>query len=137
MKSKSLHSEDWGVGILDQGRLIEGHKRVLVLAGQVSVQEDSSGFLGLAAKHPNKMRLQFREALSKIQKLLEQANMTVDDIIHMRYFVTDMEAGLKHCDVVLEWFGDSDNRPPQSFIGVNELFVPNLMIEIEATAATS
>lgn len=136
MTSTSINHTEWSKGILDQGRVIEGAKRTLVLSGQVSLTPDADAPFGVVVKHPNDMRAQFQESLNNIDEVLERAGMTRDDIIHMRFFVTDMQAGLEHYEVFLEWLGESENRPPQSLIGISELFLPELMIEIEATAAT-
>ncbi len=136
MKSTSINTAEWSAGVLDQGRVIEGANRTLIMSGQVSLTPDADAPFGVVVKHPGDMRAQFQETLNNIDLVLADAGMTHDDIIHMRFFVTDMEAGLGSFDVFMAWLGESDNRPPQSFIGVNELFLPELMIEIEATAAT-
>jgi enamine deaminase RidA (YjgF/YER057c/UK114 family) len=136
MTTTTINPTPWSEGILDQARVIEGGQRVLIMSGQVSVSPDPDAPLGIVAKHPNDMRAQFQEALSNVDVLLAEAGMTRDDIVHMRFNVTDMEAGLSNFDVFLEWLGESENRPPQSFIGVNALVLPELMIEIEVTAVS-
>ena len=136
MTSTSINHTAWSEGILDQGRVIEGAARTLMMSGQVSLEEDPSAPFGVVVKHPGDMRAQFQEALNNIDEVLEQAGMTKDDIVQMHFYVTDMQAALNDFDVFTEWLGESPNRPPQSLIGINELFLPGLLIEIEATAAT-
>lgn len=137
MRTTSVNPTTWAREIMDQGRVIEGEGRTLVTSGQVSLEEDASRPFGVRPKHPGDMRAQFAEALASIDAILADAGMGREDIVHMRFFVTDMQAGLGSFDVFMDWIGTTDNRPPQSFIGVAELVMPELMIEIEATAATA
>lgn len=123
--------------MLDQGRVIEGANKTLLVSGQVSIQEDAGSRFGVVAKYPNDIRRQFEEALSNVEQVVVAAGMTKSDIMHMRFFVTDMKVGAECGDIVLAWWEDSLNRPPMSFLGINELFLPGLMVEIEATAMTA
>ena len=135
MKCTPINPTDWAKSFLEHGDVVEGATRILTLSGQVSVIEDADAAFGVVAKHPNDMRAQMQDVFAGIDTILEQAGMTRRDLIHMRFFVTDMKAGLGNADVMMEWLGDL--RPPQSFIGFSELFLPGLVIEIEVTAATS
>ncbi len=136
MSTTRINPTPWSEGILDQARVIEGGQRLLIMSGQVSVSPDPSAPLGIVAKYPNDMRAQFQEALNNVDVLLAAAGMTKDDIVHMRFSVTDMEAGLSNFDVFTQWLGESENQPPQSFIGVDALVLPELMIEIEVIAVS-
>jgi len=136
MKRTKVNPTDWADAILDQGQIIEGATRLLTLSGQVSVTPDADAPLGVRALHPNDIRGQMLEALTQIDAVLDVAGMTRENLVHLRFFVTDMQAGLANFDVFLDWIADVGHRPPQSFIGISELFLPELMIEIEATAAS-
>lgn len=122
--------------MLDQGRVIEGHKRVLIISGQASLEEDESARYGVRVKHPGDIRAQFQETLNNVGLVLAEGGMTVNDLIQLRFFVMDMEQAPNCSDIVLGWYGESDNRPPMSFIGVNALFLPGLLVEVEGMAAT-
>ena len=135
MSVTKINSTAWSEGVLDQGWVVDGARRTLVMSGQVSLEPDANAPFGVVAKHPNVMRSQFEEALAGVDTVLQEAGMTRDDVIHMRFFVTDMDAALANYDVFLNWMGENGNRPPQTLIGISALFLPDLMIEIEATAA--
>lgn len=123
----------WAMEFYNQGEVVSGVLRTLHIAGQVSVVDDPGSVWGVKASKPNDMRDQMAGALAAIDAVLEGAGMTRDNLVHMQFFVTDMDAGLDSVDILMAWLGD--RRPPQSFIGVQSLFLPDLMIEIEATAA--
>ena len=55
--------------------------------------------------------------------------------VSLRFFTTDMEAYLANYDVYAEWIAPAGIRPPQTILGVDQLAVPELLIEIEMEAA--
>ena len=68
----------------------------------------------------------------KIEKTLNEAGASMNDIVRTRMYVTDIskweEAGRAHA----EFF--KDIKPATSMIEVNRLIDPDLLIEIEVTA---
>ena len=124
----------WATDYYNQGEVVSGVTRTLQIAGQVSVVDAPGTTWGVKASKPNDMRDQMAGALAAIDAVLEGAGMTRDNLVHMQFFVTDMDAGLDSVDILMDWLGD--RRPPQSFIGVEALFMPELVIEIEATAVS-
>jgi len=53
----------------------------------------------------------------------------------LRFFTTDMEAYVAHHDVYVEWIAPAGIRPPMTLLGVGQLAVQGLLIEIEMEAA--
>ena len=105
------------------------------MSGQVALETDPESELGAAVKHVGDMRQQIICILSKIDNLLKQANMSRENIVFVRFYSTDNGAFLENYDVYANWIGEAGIKPPQSDIGVNELAVPGLLIEIEVVAA--
>lgn len=132
MQFTAVNPTRWAEGMFDQGRVITGQPRTLVTAGQVAVVEDSASPIGVSPAHPGEFRPQFVAALDAVDQVIQEAGMTRDDIQHMKFYVTDMEAAMANLDVMFEWLGD--NRPPQALIGVKDLAMPGLVVEIEAAA---
>lgn len=98
----------------------------------MSVVDDPGRDWGVKACKPGDIRDQMAGALKAIDAVLEGAGMTRDNLMHIQFFVTDMEAGLGAVDIVMDWL--DERRPPQSFTGVSALFLPELVIVIEAMA---
>lgn len=75
---------------------------------------------------------QTRYVLQKIEKALQQANSTLQDVVRTRIFVTDIsrweEVGRAHG----EFF--KNIKPASTMVEVKALIHPELLVEIEATA---
>lgn len=100
------------------GNLIE-------VSGTASV--DGGKIVGL-----NNIYLQTKFIIEKIEKALKEAGATLNDVIRTRIYVTDIshqnEVGKAHA----EFF--SKIKPATSMIEINALVLPELLVEIEATA---
>jgi enamine deaminase RidA (YjgF/YER057c/UK114 family) len=120
---------------MDQGEFIEGATKILTCSGQVAVVPDPDSELGIAVKHPGEIRGQMEVALANVDEVLEKAGMTRTNITSLRFFTTDIDGFLENYDVYAEWITPAGTRPPQSLLGVARLILPELVVEIEATAA--
>lgn len=132
MHTQNINPFTWGEQFMNQGRVITGERRVLVTSGQVAWKDDPDAPLLVSEHEPGNFRAQFERALWSLDQVLNEADMSRDDIQHIKFYVTDMEAAMSNLDVMTEYLGD--NKPPQSLIGVSALVMPGLMIEIEAIA---
>ena len=123
---------EWATEYYNQGEVISGATKTLRIAGQVSVVPDPGSEWGVKPSKPGDMRDQMAGALAAIDGVLKGAGMSRENLAHLQFFVTDMQAGLGAVDILMDWLGPC--RPPQSFIGVSELFMDGLVIEIEGSA---
>ena len=136
MRRESINPWDWGLKWhMDQAETVEGVSRHLHCSGQVSVQPDPGSELGLSVVSPDDMRGQIACTLSNIDAVLEKADMSRKNLIHLRFFTTNIDNFLANYDIYAEWIAPAEIRPPQSLLEVQRLFLPELQIEIEATAA--
>lgn len=104
--------------------------KTLHLAGQVAWDADCNvvGAGDLAA--------QTRQALANIKTVLEAAGGTLADIVRLRVYVVNHSPD--KLGIVLPEVGaffGSVTPPPNTFLGVQALALPDFLIEIEATAA--
>jgi enamine deaminase RidA (YjgF/YER057c/UK114 family) len=136
MRRESINPWDWGLKWhMDQAETVEGVSRHLHCSGQVAVQPDPGSELGLSVVSPDDMRGQIACTLSNIDAVLEKADMSRKNLIHLRFFTTNIDNFLANYDIYAEWIAPAEIRPPQSLLEVQRLFLPELQIEIEATAA--
>jgi enamine deaminase RidA (YjgF/YER057c/UK114 family) len=63
---------------------------------------------------------------------LESVGATINDIVMLRIFVTDLEAFQKTGDVRKKYFGKY--RPATTGLEISRLYFPEALIEVEATA---
>lgn len=109
--------------------LQEGGK-TLHLAGQVAWDKDHAVVGG------GDLALQTRQALANLKEVLAAAGATPADIVRLRTYVVDHSPD-KLGPVLSEvgaFFGENA-PPPNTFIGVQALALPDFLVEIEATAA--
>lgn len=78
---------------------------------------------------------QTKQALRNIQSALGETDVSLDDVVRTRMFVTDIDEWEAIGDAHGEVFGDI--RPTTSMVEVNQLINPELLVEIEAVAIVS
>lgn len=100
------------------------------LAGQVAWDKDCNIVGG------DDLATQTRQTLANIKTVVEAAGGTIADIVRLRIYVVNHSPD--KLGVVLPevgaFFGDV-TPPPNTFLGVQALALPDFLIEIEATAA--
>ncbi len=120
---------------MHQGELISETQRTLYLAGQVALEADPDSEFGVSIVHEGDMRGQLAYSLGLIDGLLDQAGLSRENIVFVRFYSVDTAAFLENYDVYATWIAEAGISPPQSDIGVAELAIPGLLIEVEAVAA--
>ena len=113
----------------NQGEVLEGINRQLVCAGQTAV--DAEG----RPQHPGDMRNQLTLALDNLEAVLAAADMDLNNLTRVSIYATDVDEAMAHFDVLGARLGAAAATPPMTLLGVSRLALPELMIEIEASAA--
>ena len=128
MKRTPVNPWSWSVGLgFNQAELIEGHRRELVCSGQTAIDADGN------PRHPGDMAAQLDLALSNLEAVLAGADMTIANVVRLNVYTTDVDACLEH-------FAKLSGRPvdvggfASTLLGVARLALPQLLVEIEATA---
>jgi 2-iminobutanoate/2-iminopropanoate deaminase len=75
---------------------------------------------------------QARAAFTHIASLLERSGSSLDRIVKLTYYVTDMESWPAVAQVRAEFF--QGYKPPSTVMEVNRLFDPSCLIEIDVIA---
>ncbi len=121
---------------MNQGEVVEGLTRYLHFSGQVALEPDAEAEMGVRVVSEGDLRGQMEVALSHIDAILEGAGMTRANILSLRFFTTDVDGVLANYDVYAGWIAEAGIMPPQTLLGVSRLALPELLIEIEATAGS-
>jgi len=96
---------------------------LLFVSGQVGMRD------GKVAKG---IEEQTRVTLENIREVIAQAGGSLQNVVKMTVFLTDMSLWAKMNEVYREYF---PNEPPaRSSLGVNGLAQPELLVEIECIA---
>jgi enamine deaminase RidA (YjgF/YER057c/UK114 family) len=112
-----------------QANEVSGAGRVLLCAGQTSV--DAEG----RPMHPGDMRAQLALALDNLETVLREAGLTLANVMRLNYYTTNVDAFFGAYDSVMERLAGAGCRPASTLLGVARLAFPELLVEIEATAA--
>ncbi len=138
MKRTPINPSRWGATYsMNQGEVVEGVDRLLHISGQASIVDDPTSPTGDAARHSGDMRAQIELSLANIDAILSASGMARDDILHVRFYATDMASFNEHYDVHKSWIDEAGIQPPQTVLGISCLALPELMVEIEVTAGVS
>jgi len=109
---------------------VTGAERVLYCAGQTSSGSDGETL------HGDDMAAQCRQALDNLETVLQHAGMTVANLVRVNYYVTDVDRFLAEAAPVVGERLAGTVQPAGTLLGVSRLAFPELLIEIEATAAS-
>jgi len=95
------------------------------VAGQTGVDEEYNPVSG-------EFEPQARAAFDNVEYALEAAGGSLEDIVHMTVYLTDM----RYVEDFVEMRGEilGDDLTTSSLIGVDQLALPELLVEIEARA---
>jgi enamine deaminase RidA (YjgF/YER057c/UK114 family) len=107
-----------------------GYSRAVVDRDMVYVS-GTTGYDYAKMEMPDDVAAQTRNALGTIEKALKEAGSGLQDVLRVRYYLTDMANYDAIVDVVGETF--SEIRPAATMV-VCGLTTPEMKIEIEATA---
>jgi 2-iminobutanoate/2-iminopropanoate deaminase len=98
----------------------------IYLAGQVALDPDGK----VVGK--GDMKAQTRQAWENIKAILEAAGASLNDVVKVTQFITDMSCFIDTQEVRKEYF--KDYAPASTSVEVKSLAFPDLLIEIEVVA---
>lgn len=104
-----------------------GDRTLLMLAGQVAWDDDHK-IVGVGD-----LRAQTRRALDSISRILAAHGASLADVVSLRTFLTDISRIAEYGEVRAEYFPGLP-APTSTTVEVAALFLPEALIEIEATA---
>jgi enamine deaminase RidA (YjgF/YER057c/UK114 family) len=129
MERTPINPWSWSLKLgFDQAQLIEGHQRQLVCSGQDAVDADGT------PQHPQDMAAQLELALDNLEAVLASADMTLDNVVRLNVYTTDVDELFKQWGSLPNRFGNADGNFVTSVLGVGRLAAPQLMVLLEATA---
>jgi reactive intermediate/imine deaminase len=97
---------------------------ILLISGLAPVDEDMNLIGGDDAA------AQTRQIFVNMEKILDAAGASFADVLRVTVYLTDINDRSTINPVRQEYFGDT--RPASTLIGINELAIPGMKVEIEA-----
>jgi enamine deaminase RidA (YjgF/YER057c/UK114 family) len=111
-----------------QGKEVTGAERTLYCAGQTSVNEDGQPV------HVGNMEAQALQALDNLETVLREAGHALSDVVRLTIYVTDVPAYREAAPAIGARLRDAGMRHTSTLLGISRLAMPELLVEIEATA---
>lgn len=97
---------------------------------------DVAGQVGLGADFsiPEDIKSQTRNALTNLKNTLEAAGSSIEHVTHLTQYFTDISEVPASDEVFVEFF--PKNYPARTVVQVVSLVLPQLKLEVQATAVT-
>lgn len=130
MQTKAVNPWTWQDAYgYSQAVEVTGATRQLVCSGQTSVDENGKPL------HAGDMRAQLSQALDNLAAVLAKAGMGFENVVRLNYYVTDIDAYFGAAEEIDKRFTSIGCKPAGTLLAVKRLFHPDILVEIEATAA--
>ncbi|KST70011.1 RidA family protein [Mastigocoleus testarum] len=129
-KENAKEAKYLGLNIENEYGYAQGVKvgDTIYLSGQVSV-DGQGNVVGIG-----NMETQILQAYANIQKVLEQYNASIENVVDEIIFVTDMEAASRVAGKCRREIYSGTPVVASTVIEISRLAVPELMVEIKCTA---
>jgi enamine deaminase RidA (YjgF/YER057c/UK114 family) len=106
-----------------------GAEHTLWCAGQTSVDDEGNPL------HEGDMTAQALQAVDNLEAVLREGGYSLADVVRLNYYVTDVDAFFAAGESLGRRFAEAGCRASGTLLGVQRLAFPQLLVEIEATAA--
>lgn len=112
---------------------VSGVGRLLFLAGVGAEQEGKDGKI----LHSGDVKAQCRFAWQKIGRLLASEGASLRDIVKVTTYVTDASFRVDVSACRRDALGNAAPYPPHTFVVISALAEPEMLLEVDVTAALS
>ncbi len=130
-EKKNYNYSDWAKPFFAEVVTVTGPTKFIFAAG-IASEDEGSG----AVKFPGDVYAQCKYAYEKIKKALAANGATLADIVKQVTYVTDMRYRQDVGKCRNEAFAGLP-LPNNTFLGVNSLAFPGMLVEIDVTAAVA
>ncbi len=129
METRAFNPTPWLQAFnLNHAIEVSGAQRTLYLSGQTATTADGH------AMHPGDIVSQFQAAWDNLKDALAAAGMGPSNVVRLNMYTTDVDAFMAAAADLVPIFAGDGVKPVSTLLGVNRLYDPAIMIELEATA---
>lgn len=104
---------------------------MIFVSGQAALDDDGK------VVGEGDMTAQTEHIFDGLTKLLAAHGATLDDIVNIRTFITDMDLRPEHGAVRQKWLAGRAHPPTSTLVEVSRLFRPGLLAEVEVVAVVA
>lgn len=129
MQRAAVNPWAWSVELgYNQGELVSGEARTLYVAGQTAMSGEGK------PEHAGDMAAQLALSIDNLEAVLSEAGMTLANLVRLSVYTTDVDLLFQHYGVLAARLGAAQAAPASTMLGVTRLAIPDLLVELEATA---
>jgi enamine deaminase RidA (YjgF/YER057c/UK114 family) len=85
-------------------------------------------------QHDGDMAAQLALSLDNLEAVLDEAGMTLSNLVRLNVYTTDVDLLFPHYGVLASRLGAAGVAPATTMLGVSRLAVPGQIVELEGTA---
>jgi enamine deaminase RidA (YjgF/YER057c/UK114 family) len=129
MQMRAINPNDWlGAFHINHAIEVTAGQRVVYCSGQTSNGPDG------ALLHEGDIVGQFQQAWNNLLEVLAAADMQPSNIVRLNFYTTDVDGFMASAEKIVPLWAEAGCKPVATLLGVTRLFMPGVLIEIEATA---
>jgi 2-iminobutanoate/2-iminopropanoate deaminase len=106
---------------------VDGTSSIIFASGQAAIAANGQ-LVG-----DGDFEAQIRQVFENLQTVVEQAGATLESVVKLTVFLTDMGKLREYTRIKAEFFR-SEQQPASTAVGVTALARPEMMVEVEALA---
>ena len=111
------------------GNVVPADARTVYVAGQAAVDGEGNPILA------GDMVAQVDASLDNIEAVLREAGMTLANVVRLNIYTTDVDAFFGAHPTLVKRLDAAGCKPASTLLGVARLAFPEMLVELEATAA--
>ena len=129
MERTAVNPWTWSSEVgFNQGEIVSGHTRTLYCSGQTAMNGDGK------PQHAGDMAAQLALSLDNLEAVLDEAGMSLANLVRLNVYATDIDLLFQHYGVVASRLGATGVAPTTTMLGVARPAIVDLMVELEGTA---
>jgi enamine deaminase RidA (YjgF/YER057c/UK114 family) len=129
MERTAINPWPWSMELgYNQGEVVSGQTRTLHCSGQAATDAEGK------PQHAGDMAAQLALSIDNLEAVLAAAGMSLADVVRLTVYTTDVDGLFPHYGVLAGRLAAAGVAPTTSLLGVTHLALPDLMVELEATA---
>lgn len=129
MQTRAINPQSWLGGFhINMGNEVSGAQRTLYVSGMTANAADGS------PQHEGDLVAQFKLAWKNLCEVLEASNMKPENIVRLNFYTTDVDGFMAKAEQLVPIWAGAGCKPASTLLGVQRLFLPSILVEIEATA---
>jgi 2-iminobutanoate/2-iminopropanoate deaminase len=127
MKTQAINPWEWqNRAGFSQAWRVDGASSIVFVSGQAPISPEGQ-LVGV-----RDFDAQVRQVMENLETVVEQAGATLDNIVKLTVFLTDMTKLPDYTRIKSEFF--RGGQPASTAVGVTALARPEMMVEVEAFA---